>query len=191
MKMAWYGTAIMLGILGMVLFGLCLWTVFIIAAGPKHFYTLWIGVPLLGFVILICLGFAASFYQSRPSVVFRGALGFDPPADITFANSLRHDPIDWDDTYLEFHASDSTISRILRDGFAPIQASEIVEDTYQTPYWWTPPTRPNIRIYATNTGDPHFHDKTWRWSVWHKLLIYDPDGGDAGKRKVYFRYRRP
>lgn len=167
-----------------------LWTVIIFAVRPKRFYRWWIRIPLLGFFILICLGFAAWFYQSRPSVVFHGALGFNQPADVTILNSLREMPIDWDDTHLVFYASDSTINQILRDGFGPIQAGEIIRDTYQTPDWWKPPTGPNIRIYATNTDDPHFRDQTWRWSVWHKLLIYDPNRGDPGKRKVYCRYRK-
>ena len=118
-----------------------LWSLVIFAIRPKRFYRWWLGIPLLGFVILICSGFAALCYQSLPSVVFRGALGFGPPADVTIINSLREMPIDSDDTHLVFYASDSTINRILRDGFAPIQASELIGDTYQTPHWWTPAHR--------------------------------------------------
>jgi hypothetical protein len=189
-RMGWYAAAIMLGILGVVLLLLIMWTVFVFTARPKYFFSLWLGVPFLGFVVLICLGFVVSFYQSRPGVVFQGAVGFAPPVNVVIVNSLRDMPIDWDDTHLVFYASDSIINQILQDGFASIRAGEIIEDSYEAPSWWTPPTGPSIRIYATNTRDPHFRDETWRWSVRHKLLIYDPNSGDPEKRKVYFRYRR-
>jgi hypothetical protein len=173
-----------------VVFAFFVWTVALFTIRPKYFFGLWIGVPALCLGILIFFFWAISFYHSRPTVVFRESLGFVPPPDVTIINSLRHEPIDWNDTYLEFYADDSTINRILQDGFVAIHASDIIDDTYYPPHWWTPPTGPSIRIYATNTYDPHFRDKTWRWSVRHKLLIYDRDSGDTEKRKVYIRYRR-
>lgn len=171
-------------------FAFLVWTAAMFTIRPKYFFGLWLGVPVLCLSVLICVSWATSFYHSWPTVVFRESLGFDPPPDVTIVSSLRHEPIDWDDTYLVFDATDSTINRILQDGFVPIQASDIIEHTYQIPYWWAPPTGPSIRIYATNTDDPHFHDKTFRWAVRHKVLIYDPNSGDPAKRRVYFRYRR-
>lgn len=181
--------------LGMGLLLFLVWTAIVFVARPKcfypkSFYPIWIGVPVLGLVVLICLGAGISFYQSLPSVVFRDSVGFDPTSDITIVYSLRHEPIDWDDSYLEFYASDSTINQILQNGFVPIRPTEIIEDTYCMPYWWNPPTGQRIRIYATNTDDPEFQNKDFRWSVSHKLLIYDPGSGDPSKRLVYFRYRR-
>ena len=178
-------------LLGMGLLFFLLWTagIFSIRPRPKNFYGIWIGVPVLALVVLICLFSARSFYQSLPGVVFRHSLGFDPPPDITFVNSLRHMPIDWDDSYLEFYASDSTINRIIQNGFAPIEPADIIEYS-MTPEWWKPPPGPSIRIYATNTDDPQFRDEKFRFFLSHRLLIYDPGSGDPGKRKVYFRYRR-
>ena len=178
-------------LLGMGLLSFLSWTLVVFSIRPraKNFYGSWIGVPVLALVVLICLFSAVSFYQSLPGVVFRDSVGFDPTPDITIGNSLRHMPVDWDDSYLEFYASDSTINRILQNGFASILPTDIVE--YSTePGWWSPPAGPNIRIYATNTDDPHFRDKDFGFSGSHRLLIYDPGSGDPSKRKVYFRYRR-
>jgi hypothetical protein len=184
-------------------FGACLllflcWTGIVFAArlaclwptSPKHFLALWLGVPVLGFTVLICLSFAMSFYRSLPSVVFRDSLGFDPPPDVTFVDSLRHMPIDWDDSYLVFYASDVTIEGILQNGFAPIRPSDI--DEYGTdPQWWKPPKGPSVRIYATNTDDPVFRNQDFRFFLSHRLLTYDSGLGDPHRRKVYLRYRRP
>ena len=166
------------------------WTAGIFAIRPKHFYSLWIGVPVLGLIALICVGFAISFYQSLPSVVFRDSAGFDPTPDVTIVHSLRHMPADWDDSYLVFYASDSTIDKILDDGFARIKPKDII-DYGEPAVWWTPPTSLSVRIYATNTDDPDFRSELFRFFVRHRLLIYDPGSGAPGKRKVYFRYRRP
>lgn len=176
--------------LGMSLFLFSVWTLAVFAARPKNFYRIWIGVPALGFVPLICLALGMLLYQSLPGVVFRASVGFDPTTDITIVNALRHMPIDWDDTYLEFHASDSSIIRILQNGFVAIPSTDIIEATYHPPEWWKPPTGSGIRMYATNTGSPQFRDQDFRWSVSHKLLIYDPSSGAPGNRLVYFRYRR-
>ncbi len=179
-----------LGILGIIMvLAFMAWTIVLFAFRPKYFFILWLGVPALGLGILIVLAEAVSVYHSWPTVAFRESLGFAPPPDVTIINSLRHFPIDWDDTYLEFYASDVTIRRILQYGFAPIRADEISE--YGTaPDWWNPPIGPKTRIYATNTGDPEFHNKDFRFFVSQKLLIFDPDSGNSEKRKVYFRYRR-
>jgi hypothetical protein len=158
--------------------------------GLMRFFSIWIGVPVLAIVVLICVVSAISFYQSLPRVVFRDSVGFDPTKDITFLNSLRHMPTDWDDSYLEFYASDRAINRIIHTGFTPISPADIIEYC-NTPKWWTPPVGPGVRIYATNTKDPEFRDKNFRYFVSHRLLIYDPEHGDPGKRKVFLRYRRP
>lgn len=172
---------------GLLVF-LC-WTGIIFANKPKHFYSLWLGVPALGLVILIGLAFAVSFYQSLPSVVFQDIAGFAPPADVEFVNSLRHMPTKWDNSYLVMYASDSTINRILANGFTPIQPTDY-DDYGCTPDWWTPPSGSSVRIYATNTNNPQFRDKTWRYFVSYKLLIYDSASGNSDRRLVYLRYRR-
>ena len=183
--------SIAMGIFGILLafafivWTIAVWTFAILATRPRYVLLLflWLGVPALGLGSLFLLGEALCVYHSWPSVAFRESFGFPAPPDITFVDALRHDPIDWDDTYIEFYASDSTITRLLQDGFAPIQAGEIELESYETPDWWTPPIGPGVQAYATNTGDPHF-------SISHKLLIYDATSGDPGKRRVYFRYRR-
>lgn len=176
--------------LGMSLVLFFVWTMGVFAVRPKHFYRIWIGIPALGFALLVCLGLGLSFYQSLPGVVFRGSVGFDPTTDITIVNSLRHMPIDWDDTYLEFYANDSSINRIIQSEFVAIPSADIIEDTYDPPKWWTPPTGSDIQIFATNADNPQFRDKNFRWSVSHKLLIYAPSSGDPSTKLVYFRYRR-
>jgi hypothetical protein len=158
------------------------------AGKPKHFFSLWLGVPALGLVLLICFCYAKSSYESLPSVVFQDISGFAPTADIEFVDSLRHMPTDWDNSYLVLYASDSTINRILANGFAPIQPTDF--DEYGcTPTWWKPPTGSSIRVYATNA--PALRDKEWRYFASYRLLIYDPESGDSSRRKVYLRYRRP
>ena len=180
------GSVFLLGI-GMFLF--LLWTLGVFAAKPKHFYLAWLGVPALGMVLLICLTSGIWFYRSLPSVVFHDSFGFDPTSDITFVNSLRHMPTDWDDSYLEFYTSDSTIERIVQDGFTTVSPDiPITEST--APKWWVPPTGPDIRIYVTNPDNRKFEDESFGLFGAEKLLIYDPNQGDSNKRHVYFRYRR-
>ena len=176
-----------MGLLGLLLF--LVWTWIIFAVDPKNFYRIWIGLPVLGLVLLISLGVGILFYQSLPSVVFRGSIGFTPTADVKIVNSLRHEPIDSDDTYLEFYASDSTISRILQNGFAPIDPIYMIEYS-MTPEWWKPPMGPGTLIYATDTDGPQVRDIRFESYLSHKLLIYDPSSGTPNKRLVYFRYRR-
>jgi hypothetical protein len=172
-----------------VLFFTC-WTAIIVVCEPKHIYALWLGVPVLGLVLLVSLYFAVSFYQSLPSVVFRDITGLRPTTDVEFVNSLRHTPTDWDNSYLVMYASDSTITRILANGFTPIRPNDF--DEYGcTPVWWKPPTGPSVRIYATDTNSQEFRDRQFRYVASYRLLIYDPEGGDPGRRKVYLRYRRP
>ena len=176
--------------LGMGLLFFLVWTAIVIGIRPKNFFRIWIGVPVLGLVLLFCLGWGILFYQSLPSVVFRGSVGFAPSADVTIVNSLRHEPVDSDDTYLEFYASDSTISRILQNEFTPIDPIYIIEFS-MTPEWWKPPTGPGTRIYATDTDGPQVQAMNFKSDISHKLLIYDPSSGTSSKRLVYFRYRRP
>jgi hypothetical protein len=177
-------------VLGTGLFLLLVWTLAVssITPRPKHFYRIWIGVPVLVLVVLICMLVALSFCHALPGEVFRDSVGFDPTPGITIVRSLRHMPTDWDDSYLEFYASDSTINRILQNGFTSISRAEIVEYA-TTPGWWRPPTGPGIRIYATNNDDPKFRDMNFRYFVSHRLLVYDPDSGTPEKRLVYLRYR--
>jgi hypothetical protein len=184
--MEFLGACCLLGV-GVLLF--LVWTAIMFAVGPKHFYLLWLGLPALALIILICLALALSFYQSLPGVVFRDIAGFDATSDIEFVHSLRHEPTKWDNSYLVLYASDSTINRILANGFTAIGPTDF--DEYgDTPEWWNPPTGPGVRVYATNTHDPDFRGKTWRYFVSYRLLIYDPGSGDSGRRKVYLRYRR-
>jgi hypothetical protein len=154
----------------------------------KHF-PIWLGVPALLIVALVCVCSAMSWYQSLPRVVFRDAVGFEPTGDIAIVNSLRHEPVDWEDSYLEFYASDRTIKRIVESGFVSIAPADVIRYSH-TPQWWSPPDGPSVRIYATNTRDPNFRNEDFRYFVSHKLLIYDPDSGDPGKRRVFLRYRR-
>ena len=161
----------------------------IFVSKPKRFYSVWLGIPLLGLIGLIGLGFTLSFYQSLPSVVFRDVAGFPPPPDVTFVKSLWHVPTKWDDSYLECYASDATIDEILSRGFVPISPRDVI-NYGGTPDWWLPPAGPSVRIYATNTDDPDFRGN-FSYFVSHKLLIYDPGSGNPGRRKVYLRYRRP
>jgi hypothetical protein len=150
---------------------------------PKH-YRLWLWASVPAFVaVLVCCVVPLSFYVTRPSVIFRNSVGFSPTPDVKILHSLRHMPTDWDDTYLVFYADQSTIDRILQDGFTLISAKDIVEYS-NTPAWWVPRTGDDAKIYATNVSDrpqPFF-------AYWdsHRLLIYEPN-----TKKVYFRYRRP
>ena len=176
--------------LGLLLF--IFWTVgvFCIRPRPRSFYGIWLGVPVLALLVLVAVLLGVSIYHSLPSVVFRDSVGFDPPPDITIQNSLRHMPTKWDDSFLEFSASDATIHRILPNGFTSIQTADIIEYG-NTPGWWQPPAGSGVRIYATNTNDPHFRDEHFRYFVSHRLMVYDPGSGNPSNRKVYFRYRRP
>jgi hypothetical protein len=178
-------------LLGTGLLFLLVWTagIFSIRPRPKKFYGIWIGVPALMLVVLVCVISAISFYQSIPGVIFRHAVGFDPTPDVTIVNSLRHMPADWDDAYLEFYASDSTIDRILQTGLTSMPPSDIIQYG-STPGWWKPPAGPRIRTYGIDTAAPGFRGNIEFFRS-DRLLIYDPDSGDPGKRMVYFRYRRP
>jgi hypothetical protein len=167
---------------GLVLF--TLWTLGVAAARPRNFFRVWIGGTVLALVAFACAIWAIDTYRSLPSVVFRDSLGFAPPPDITFVNSLRHMPTDWDDSYLEFRADEHAINKVRRSGFVPISSSDIIEYGDE-PEWWKPPTGPRIRIWATNTNDPSFRDKDFRFFVSHKLLIYDPIN-----ERAFFRHRR-
>ena len=164
-----------------------LWTAFIFPFKPKikHFFKVWLGLPALALGLLILTGYAFSAYQSLPCVVYRDIVGSDPPPDVTFVNALRHMPIDWDDSYLGFTASDSTIELILQDGFVSIEPFEV--NKYGcTPRWWQPPAGPDVRAYSTKLPDPDFgYDFDS-----HKLLIYASSDGSTEKRTVYMRYRR-
>jgi len=150
------------------------WTATLLVIRPKRFFRIWLGVPTVAFVVLVCAAFAASVYRSLPGVVFQDSVGFAPPPDVTVLNSLRHMPTDWDDSYLELDASDKTIRRILEGGFSPIPPEEFIKDG-TAPGWWKPPAGPSARVYATS----------------NRLLIYDPGSGNPEKRRVYIRYRRP
>jgi hypothetical protein len=156
---------------------------------PKRVFAIWIGMPVLVIVVLICMLVAWSFYHAIPTVVFRDLVGFNPTQDVTIVNSFQLETEDWSDSYLEFYASDSTISRILQNGFAPILPADIVEYGAE-PAWWSLPAGPTVRVYATNTGDRLFRDKNFRWAVPHKLMVYGTDNGDPNIRHVYFRYRQ-
>lgn len=159
------------------LFVFAVWTVAVLTAGiliarPKHLFLIWLGVPALCLLVLIGLSEAMSFYHSLPGVVFPDSVGFTPTPDVVIVNSLRHDPIDSDDSYLEFYASDSTIDRILQDGFAQIPPADFVEierniERNLAPAWWSPPTGPNVRVYASS------QDKDRRSGFSQRLLIYD------------------
>jgi hypothetical protein len=164
------------------------WTAGTFLARPTHLFLIWLGVPTLSLLILVGLSWAIAFYQSLPGVVFPDSVGFTPTPDVVIINSLRHEPIDWDDSYLEFYASDSTVDRILKTGFVQFPAAECVKfkrdiESYMAPSWWNPPAGPNIRICA------RFQDKDLRFHYSYRLLIYDPSAGDAAKRHIYFRHR--
>jgi len=177
-------------VMGVCLLFFLVWTVGVFGTKPRRFYRVWRGVPALGLATLIVVLSVMRFYHTLPSVVFQDSVGFAPPADVTIENSLRHKPTDWDDSFLEFYASDSTIERILRNGFVSIPPADIIEYS-DAPAWWAPPQGEHVRTYATNTYDPKFHDEDLRFFVSHRLLIYDPGSGQPEKRRVYFRYRRP
>lgn len=165
------------------------WTAIIFACRPKRFFLLWLGVPAAGFACLIGYCCARSYYLSLPGVVFRDITGLEPTADVEFAKSLRHMPTDWDNSYLVMYASDSTINRILANGFAPILPTDF--DGYGcTPDWWEPPSGSSVRVYATDTDTPEFRVRQRRYFASYRLLIYDAGSGDAGRREVYLRYRR-
>jgi hypothetical protein len=168
-----------------LLFGLFLlaWIAVVNRIRPKHYWRCVLAsVPVI-FVVLFGVHAAILFYAALPNVIFRGSLGFEPTPDVTIVNSYRDMPTDWDDTYLEFYADQSTIDRILKKGYTPISTSDIVE--YQhAPEWWTPSTGPGARIYATHTDDPGFRSD-FRYFVSHELLMYDPVS-----KKAYYRYRR-
>ena len=101
--------------------------------------------------------------------------------NVKILNSFRRDSAKWDEWYLEFSADQSTIDRILANGFEPIAAKEMPEILGQVPSWWTPNLGPDAKIYATGVHDPDFRKLYFE----HRLLIYEPQG-----KKVYYRYRR-
>ena len=160
------------------------WRAVVKKTGPKH-YRLWMWAFVPAYVLVVVCSIAAiSVYQAIPGVVFEGAVGFAPTPDVQILHSCRHMPTDWDDTYLVFYADQSTIDRILKNGFEPISAKDIIEYA-NAPAWWTPSTGRGVGIYATNTDDPEFHSE-YNYSFSHHLLIYDP-----ASKEVYYRYRRP
>lgn len=156
---------------------------------PKH-YWLWgiVSIPVyyVAFCVVISIWWEAiSFYETRPDVIFQSSFGFAPTPDVEILNSSRNTATGkWDKVYLEFHADQSTIDRILQDGFARISAKDIIE-RYDVPSWWTPNTaEPGTLIYATGTQDLGYCDEN-RYFFNHDLLIYN-----HVSKKAYFRYRR-
>ena len=165
------------------------WIAFISRSRPKH-YWFWgiVSIPVYYvafFVAFSILWEAVSFYESRPGIIFQSSFGFDPTPDITILHSSRVKVTgEWDKVYLEFTADESTINRILQNGFARISAKDII-DRYDAPFWWKPNTdESGTWIYATGTQDPAYHGE-FRDFFNHDLLIYNPITQNA-----YFRYRR-
>ena len=120
---------------------------------PKH-PLLWIGAsfPAYILVLVLCLG-AISFYRALPGVVFKDAVGFAPTPDVQILHSFRRMPAHLEDTFLVFYADQSTIDRILQNGFKPISAEDIVE-YFNVPDWWMPNTGHGAKLYAKNTESP-------------------------------------
>jgi hypothetical protein len=179
-----------LGICCLLPFGALLFGVFFLAwsavvrrVGPRHLW-LWIGmsVPTFFAVLVLCVA-AVLIYQALPAVIFRSSFGFSPTPDVKILHSCRAQPAHIESTYLEFYADESTIERVLKNGFAPISAQDIIE-CFNIPDWWTPNTGRGARIYATGTTDPEYRGD-FRYFFSHQLLIYDPTS-----KKAYYRDRR-
>lgn len=165
------------------------WMVAVGRSKPKH-YWLWGIVSIPAYYVAFCmvlsvLGETVSFYETRPSVIFRCSFGFSPTRDIAILHSSREEVTGkWDKVYLEFTADQPTIDRILQNGLARISVKEII-DPLGAPSWWKPNiTEPATLIYATGTQDPAYRGE-FRESFNHDLLIYNPV-----TKKAYFRYRR-
>jgi len=127
---------------------------------------------------------AISAYSSRPAVIFHESFGFWPTPDVKIVNSFRRDWAKFDDSYLEFHADQATIDRILANGFEPITYKDVPPAHSATPSWWTPSLGPDAEIYATCADDPDLHGD-FSYFVKHQLLIYEPSS-----KKVFQRYYR-
>lgn len=159
------------------------WVLIVGCIRPRH-GCLWSGVSAPAFfVVLVSLMALESCYESLPTVVFRRSFGFAPTPDIKILHSCRILNNKWDEAYLEFYADESTINRVLQNGYAAISADDIIE-RYSAPTWWKPSTTPGVRIYATHTDDPEYHGEH-RYFFNHELLIYEP-----ATKKAYARYRR-
>jgi hypothetical protein len=159
------------------------WTAVVRRIGPNH-RRLWMWASLPVYVLgVTCCITALSLYESLPGVVFKDAIGFAPTPDVQILHSFREMPAHLEDTYLVFYADQSTIDRILQNGFKPMSAKDIVE-YFRTPDWWAPNTGHGAKIYAKNTDDPSA-SPPFDYFAPHELLIYDPMTG-----KVYFRCRR-
>jgi hypothetical protein len=158
------------------------WTAVVARIRPRY-GCLWsvASIPAF-FVVLSCWMAAASYYATRPAVIFRTSFGFSPTPDVKILNSFRDLANKWDEVYLEFYADEPTIRRIVQKGFAPISAKDIIQ-RYTAPAWWTPSTGPGVEIYATRSDDPEFRGE-FRYFFQHQLLIYDP----ASKRVHYHYY---
>ena len=169
---------------GLMCFPFCyVWIVAVVKIRPKRFW-LWVGasVPVY-FVTVLCSAAVIAFFTTLPAVLFQESFGFAPTPDIKILNSHQGMPTDWLETYLEFHADQVSVDRILRNGFAPISEEDIIEQG-MAPSWWTPPTGSGIEIYATGTDDPGFHGD-FHFAFSHQLLIYDPQ-----TKTVYYRHVR-
>ena len=165
------------------------WMAAVARSRPKH-YWLWGIASIPVYYVAFCTVFsiwweAVSFYETRPGVIFQSSFGFALTPDITILNSSRVTVTGkWDEVYLEFHADQPTIDRILQNGLVRISAKDIIEPL-GAPSWWKPNiTEPGTSIYATGTQDPGYHGE-FRDFFNHDLLIYN-----AVTKTAYFRYRR-
>jgi hypothetical protein len=160
------------------------WLVVLALIKPKPFW-LWMAAAVPVYVVVFSGFFvAADYYRSLPNVIFRSSFGFSPTADIQIINSTRHWQGDFDDTYLEFCANESTINKIISDRFIVVSAGDIIEYS-SAPKWWKPRTGSGVRIYATIARGATYFDENYRDFVKHQLLIYDPVG-----KKAFYRQRQ-
>ena len=125
-----------------------------------------------GFLVLLAIPLTSLglfwHYASRPDVVFEGAFGFSPTADVT---ELRSSVSGWDGrvVYLRFLADESTIRRIAARGMTEIRLERGRAYVSDPPDWWKP--------IVTDTAVGYTWERSPEngFATESELLIYAPD----------------
>lgn len=109
-------------------------------------------------------------------MIFRNAIGFDVPADVSFLRATSWAFADSEHGFVTFVASQETVNRIVARGLTRAPASYFPRSNVEPPRWWVLPTEGDVVRYYRKLDESDYARDV-------EVLIYD-----RVTNRVYFHW---